>query len=575
MNHNRYLSLLVSIVLFAERLQADDVAFYLEEIKPVLKARCYACHGALRQERSLRLDTVPSILDAGILGSGKLLSRITSPDTEVRMPPDGDPLLPAQVDAIRSWIASGASGPDGEMAEDDPRNHWSFQPVMRPSLVSVNDMHPIDALLYVKYHRYGLTPQPEAPRLTQIRRLYFDLIGVPPEQADMETLQGNMHVTWYEQLVDRLLNDPRYGERWGRHWMDIWRYSDWWGLGQELRNSQKHIWHWRDWIVESLNDDTSYDEMIRQMLAADELYPEDLDKLRATGYLARNWFLFNRDPWMDEIVEHVSKGFLGLTMNCSKCHDHKYDPIQQVDFYRMRAFFEPYHVRTDMVPGVSDLVQDGIPRVYDGLLDKPTFLYIRGNEKTPDSSTVITPGVPKLLSFKPIQINPVMLPVSAWQPARRPWVLKAYLDAAREKCETAKGVLRTVREQQESSRDEDQTNGFRLRLAELDLSVAEAELDSIEKRATVLRLSWRRDEKPVNREKTDTAIRSERHLSLLKARRTLLEAEMRLMQSSEEGRETITEEIKQLQKSLDSAVQKTEEPIGSDELMTPIVGAKW
>ena len=575
MNHNRYLSLLVSIVLFAERLQADDVAFYLEEIKPVLKARCYACHGALRQERSLRLDTVPSILDAGILGSGKLLSRITSPDTEVRMPPDGDPLLPAQVDAIRSWIASGASGPDGEMAEDDPRNHWSFQPVMRPSLVSVNDMHPIDALLYVKYHRYGLTPQPEAPRLTQIRRLYFDLIGVPPEQADMETLQGNMHVTWYEQLVDRLLNDPRYGERWGRHWMDIWRYSDWWGLGQELRNSQKHIWHWRDWIVESLNDDTSYDEMIRQMLAADELYPEDLDKLRATGYLARNWFLFNRDPWMDEIVEHVSKGFLGLTMNCSKCHDHKYDPIQQVDFYRMRAFFEPYHVRTDMVPGVSDLVQDGIPRVYDGLLDKPTFLYIRGNEKTPDSSTVITPGVPKLLSFKPIQINPVMLPVSAWQPARRPWVLKAYLDAAREKCETAKGVLRTVREQQESSRDEDQTNGFRLRLAELDLSVAEAELDSIEKRATVLRLSWRRDEKPVNREKTDTAIRSERHLSLLKARRTLLEAEMRLMQSPEESRETITEEIKQLQKSLDSAVQKAEEPIGSDELMTPIVGAKW
>ena len=259
----------------------------------------------------------------------------------------------------------------------------------------------------------------------------------------METLQGDMHVTWYEQLVDRLLNDPRYGERWGRHWMDIWRYSDWWGLGQELRNSQKHIWHWRDWIVESLNDDTSYDEMIRQMLAADELYPEDLGKLRATGYLARNWFLFNRDPWMDEIVEHVSKGFLGLTMNCSKCHDHKYDPIQQVDFYRMRAFFEPYHVRTDVVPGVSDLVQDGIPRVYDGLLDKPTFLYIRGNEKTPDSSMVITPGVPKLLSFKPIQINPVMLPVSAWQPARRPWVLKAYLDAAREKCETAEGVLRT------------------------------------------------------------------------------------------------------------------------------------
>ena len=575
MNLNRYLILLALCFLFAEPLQADDGAFYLEEIEPVLKARCYACHGALRQEHSLRLDTVQSILDAGILGSGKLLRRITSTHKDVRMPPDGEPLLPEQVDAIRSWIASGASGHDEEVAEDGPRNHWSFQPVVRPSLVAVKDMHPIDALLDVKHKRYGLTPQAEASRLTQIRRLYFDLIGVPPEQAEMETLQGNMHWAWYEQLVDRLVNDSRYGERWGRHWMDIWRYSDWWGLGQELRNSQKHIWHWRDWIVESLNDDTPYDEMVRQMLAADELYPEDLSKLRATGYLARNWFLFNRDPWMDEIVEHVSKGFLGLTMNCSKCHDHKYDPIPQVDFYRMRAFFEPYHVRTDMVPGVSDLVQDGIPRVYDGLLEKPTFLYVRGNEKTPDLSTVITPGVPELLSFKPIQIKPVMLPIEAWQPARRPWVLDTYLDAAREKRETAEGVLRTVRQQRDSSRDGDETNHFRLRLAELDLSVAEAELDSIEKRATVLRLSWRRDEKPVNREKTDTAIRSERHLSLLKARRTLLEAEMRLMQSPEEGRETITEKIKKLQKSLNSAVQKAEEPIGPDESVTPIVGAKW
>ncbi len=132
---------------------------------------------------------------------------------------------------------------------------------------------------------------------------------------------------WYERLTDRLLDDPRYGQRWARHWMDIWRYSDWWGLGEQLRNSQLHMWHWRDWIVESLNKDLAYDEMVRLMLAGDELAPTDADKLRATGYLARNYFLFNRHQWMDETVEHVGKGLLGLTTNCAKCHDHNTTPL--------------------------------------------------------------------------------------------------------------------------------------------------------------------------------------------------------------------------------------------------------
>jgi hypothetical protein len=127
--------------------------------------------------------------------------------------------------------------------------------------------------------------------------------------------------------------------------MDVWRFSDWWGLGDQLRNSQLHMWHWRDWIIESLNSDRPYDEMIRQMLAADELDPEDFSDLRATGFLARNYFLFNRNQWMDETIEHVSKAFLGLTINCAKCHDHKFDPIKQTDYYKMRAIFEPYHVR--------------------------------------------------------------------------------------------------------------------------------------------------------------------------------------------------------------------------------------
>ena len=219
--------------------------------------------------------------------------------------------------------------------------------------------------------------------------------------------------------------------------MDIWRYSDWWGLDDQLRNSQKHIWHWRDWIVESLNHDTPYDEMVRLMLAADELYPNDLGKLRATGYLARNYFLFNRDQWMEETVEHVSKGFLGLTMNCARCHDHKFDPFQQADYYRMRAFFEPYHVRLDVVPGESDLARDGIPRAFDSSVDTPTYRYIRGDEKNPDKSKVIAPGVPAVLAFAELDIKTVSLPHEAWQPERRPWVLDAHVAAGRKRLEVA------------------------------------------------------------------------------------------------------------------------------------------
>ena len=147
----------------------------------------------------------------------------------------------------------------------------------------------------------------------------------------MAACEADKSPQWYERTVQRLLDDPRHGERWARHWMDVWRYSDWWGLGDQLRNSQKHIWHWRDWIIESLNADKGYDQMLREMLAADELYPQDLDRLRATGYLARQYFKFNRTPWLDETIEHTSKAMLGITLNCGKCHDHKYDRFTQLE----------------------------------------------------------------------------------------------------------------------------------------------------------------------------------------------------------------------------------------------------
>ena len=127
--------------------------------------------------------------------------------------------------------------------------------------------------------------------------------------------------------MDELLASPQYGERWARHWMDVWRYSDWYGLGEEIRDSQKHIWRWRDWIVNSLNENKGYDQMVREMLAGDEIAPNDPKALAATGFLARSWFKFNRTSWLDNTIEHTGKAFMGLTLNCAKCHDHKYDPV--------------------------------------------------------------------------------------------------------------------------------------------------------------------------------------------------------------------------------------------------------
>jgi hypothetical protein len=425
---------------------ASELQLYLTEVKPLLQARCYACHGALKQRAGLRLDTGAAMLKGGDSGAvvkpGKpaeslLISRVLAMDLAERMPPEheGEPLDARQIAKLQQWIERGAAVPANESPESDPREHWAFRTFGRPQVPLDGDRSwlrgPLDAFISSQQVRVQLKPQAEAPRLLLVRRLYLDLLGIPAPSDVLDEAQHDTAVDWYERLSDRLLSDPRHGERWGRHWMDVWRYSDWWGLGDQLRNSQKHIWHWRDWIVESLNQDLPYDEMIRQMLAADELYPTELQKLRATGYLARNYFLFNRHQWMDETVEHVGKSFLGLTLNCAKCHDHKYDPVSQEDYYQMRAIFEPYHVRLDQLPGEADWASNGIPRVFDGLPDDPTYRLIRGQESQPDKSRVIRPSVPSMFSFADFEVQPVALPRQAWQPGRQPWVIENQLAVAR------------------------------------------------------------------------------------------------------------------------------------------------
>jgi len=316
------------------------------------------------------------------------------------------------------------------------RYPWEpFKPLKRPSVPASVARHPIDAFIGDELVAHGLKALPEAKPAMIARRIYFDLIGLAPSPEEVavfvrewdrsnQTDQSD-HASQIRTLTARLVSDPRYGERWGRHFMDIWRYSDWDGYKEAVRVSQPHIWRWRDWIIESLNAGKPFDRMVQEMLAGDELAPEDNNTLRATGFLVRN-FDGDRLQWMDNVVEHTSKAFMGLTMNCVKCHDHKYDPIPQADYYGIRAVFEPYTVRTDPVPGFVDTAKNGMPRAYDSSLSAVTYLLQRGDERFPMKDKPIIPAVPAMFHQK-LDVKPVSLPLTAQQPEKRDYYKAAMM----------------------------------------------------------------------------------------------------------------------------------------------------
>ena len=310
-----------------------------------------------------------------------------------------------------------------------------FDPIEQPAIPEAESRwvrNPIDVFIAEKRRAGQLSPQSEAYPEHLLRRVYLDLIGLQPTISEIQsfTEEYASDPSSYERVVDRLLEHPGYGERWGRHWMDIWRYSDWSGYKDALRESQRHIWHWRDWIVESLNEDLGYDQILTRMLAADELQLTGKD-LRATGYLARN-FHTNRNQWMDNLVKHTSQAFMGVTLGCAKCHDHMSDPFPQTDYYALRAVFEPHAISTDRIPGQLDINANGIPRAYDRSVTARTYLFERGDERFPDKDQIIPPGVPAILggSFYPETIS---LTHSNANPDQRDFVRKDLLESLRSK----------------------------------------------------------------------------------------------------------------------------------------------
>jgi mono/diheme cytochrome c family protein len=566
-------------------VHADDRIDYQKQVKPILAERCVACHGALKQQGGLRLDTAALAIKGGDSGAAitpgdapasLLLKRVTAADGAERMPPEGEPLKPDQIAAIQKWITQRAEAPANEQPERHPHEHWAFKPPVRSAVPLIAQpteeqarwqLNPIDVFVSSEHRKHGLTPQLPADKRVWLRRVSLDLIGLPPTPEEVEVFLSDQSPEAHDRVVTRLLESPQYGERWGRHWMDIWRYSDWWGLGAEVRNSQKHIWHWRDWIVESVNSDKGYDQMLREMLAADELYPNDLDRLRATGYLARQYFIFNRTTWLDETIEHTAKGMLGLTFNCAKCHDHKYDPLLQAEYYKLRAIFEPYQIRTEMVPGQSDYEKDGIPRAFDAHLDIPTYLHVRGDDRNPDKNRVLEPAVPAFLSLGGLKllIEPVALPLEAAQPGLRDSVVKTHRQAAEQQITAARIVLDAAKVTLGESEKAATASGapakpellpvgqaqLTVTVAEKALKTAEAQLASVEARAAADRA------KVAQAANLSTlalaASKSERVVAATRAEEDLRRAELALLQTAADQKANSDKKLAATKAALEAA----------------------
>ncbi len=449
------LAWLFSAILATVTAQTPEaVEHYENQVRPVLRERCISCHGALRQEGGLRLDTATLLHQGGSSGpavvptqteSSLLIQRVQATDPEQRMPPEGSPLTPAQIQALRDWITAGAPSPQGEVADEDPRQHWAFQRLQRPAVpweqagMNADSGHPVDAFLEAARRRAGVVSMPETDPATLLRRVTLDLTGLPPTSDELEAFLQDHSPEAFQRVVDRLLSTPQHGERWARHWMDVWRYSDWYGRRSvpDVMNSYPMIWRWRDWIVNSLNADRPYDQMIVEMLAADELTPDDHSRTVATGFLVRSWFKWNYETWKKDLVEHTGKAFLGLTLNCCQCHDHKYDPLTQEEYFRFRAFFEPLELRHDRFPGEPDPgpfvkyvyansygpISSGMVRVFDEYLDAETFVFAKGDARlTVEGRPPVTPGAPAVLLGESLQTSRQLLPITAAYPGMKDFI---------------------------------------------------------------------------------------------------------------------------------------------------------
>ncbi len=334
---------------------------YLRDVQPILEANCYDCHAQEEQSSGLRLDTRTAILRGGNRGAtvvsekpleSELLRALLGEGDTPRMPPEdyGEPLDETEINTLRQWIVEGATGPDDAAIAQSMRrtsDHWSFLPVVRPMVPNVKQRawvrNSIDAFVLTRLEADDIRPSPEAARTTLIRRLSFDLRGLPPTPEEVDRFCSDPSSDAYDRLVDRMLDSPHYGERWGRYWLDAARYAD--SDGYTI-DAPREIWKYRDWVIDALNNDMPFDAFTMHQMAGDLLSDVPLAATIATGF-HRNT-LINQEGGTDKeqfrveaVVDRVTTVgtvYLGLTLNCARCHDHKFDPISQREFYELFAF---------------------------------------------------------------------------------------------------------------------------------------------------------------------------------------------------------------------------------------------
>jgi hypothetical protein len=342
-------AMLTEPVVGAEPTRPVD---FLRDVRPIFAKHCFSCHGEGKQKAGLRLDRRPDALLAKILKPGKsdesrLFQLVAGNDPDNRMPPDGEPLTAAQITMIRAWIDQGARWPSAD------GDHWSLRLLKAPLVPSTAPgTNPIDAFILAKLAEKGLAASPPADRRTLIRRLTYDLHGLPPTPEEINDFLADTSPDPYERLVNRLLASPRYGERWARHWMDIAHYAETHGHDQDA--VRENAWPYRDYLIRSFNADKPYARFIQEQIAGDVLFPEDPAAVTALGFLAAGpWDESSQkdirdetiDKWQaqyidrDDMVTTVFTAIASTSIHCARCHDHKFDPIPQAEYYGLQAVF--------------------------------------------------------------------------------------------------------------------------------------------------------------------------------------------------------------------------------------------
>jgi hypothetical protein len=335
----------------------EDVRFFETDVRPVLVEHCQKCHGPKKQESGLRLDSRQAILKGGDRGPAVVPGK---PDEsvllgavrymgDVQMPPNGK-LADKQIEALRQWVRLGLPWPESSPASVDKlaearRRHWAFQPVAHPAPPIVRDgrweQTPIDRFVLAKLEAAGLAPSPPADRRTFIRRVTYDLTGLPPTPEEVDAFVADSAPDARAKLIDRLLASPRYGEQWGRHWLDVARYAD--TKGYVYAREERfwvHASAYRDWVVQAFNRDLPYDQFLLMQIAADQAAPLDRGAGAAMGFLTLGRrFLGVTHDIIDDRIDVVMRGTMGLTVACARCHDHKYDPIPTADYYALYGVF--------------------------------------------------------------------------------------------------------------------------------------------------------------------------------------------------------------------------------------------